>query len=132
VKLSKAIEVLAAHKAEFGDVEIKSWQWLERLLTKNGASLPDVTPGNNRVSFDLVKEMNRIESAADRGALVSFTQLRKHWPMTKELFDLMILDAAKKGVISLHRHDFTASLTEEQLAPLVRSDDAYYVGCALR
>lgn len=131
MKLSKAEAALAAHRAEFGDVEIKSWQWLQRLLTTHGASLPDVSPGN-RISWSMIDAMKRIEPGAERGALVGFRELRKTSPLSKELFDTIALDTARRGLVSLHRHDFATSLPAAELAELVTDGETYYIGCAMR
>lgn len=131
MKLSQAIAALDAHKNEFGDVDIKSWQWLQRLLTTHGAELPDVSPGN-LIRYDLLQAMRRIEPGADRGALVGFRELRRSTPLSKDLFDVLALDAARKGLVSLHRHDYPTSLSATELAELVTDGTNYYVGCAIR
>lgn len=131
MKLSQAEKILAAHRAEFGDLDLKSWQWLQRLLTTNGANLPDISPGN-QVKWDLIQAMKRIEPGAERGALVGFRELRRTAPLSKEVFDLVALDAARKGLISMHRHDYPTSLSPTEQAELVTDGEAYYVGCAIR
>lgn len=90
--------------------------------------------------------MRKVEIGADRGALVSIRDLRKQFVgMTKGEFDQVMLAYAKLGQVSLHRHDYVAPLSTEELATDTvydkRFDDGgtgdhakgtYYIGAAIR
>jgi hypothetical protein len=84
-------------------------------------------------TVDLVSLMRRIEPAADRGALVAPRALRNAARIGKQEFDEAVMELAATGRISLHRHDYVASLTAAERDDLV-TDGAgtYYVGLALR
>jgi hypothetical protein len=84
-------------------------------------------------SVDLVALMRRIEPGADRGALVGSRDLRRAANLDKPLFDRAVLELARQGRVSLHRHDYATSLTAAERDELV-TDGAgtYYVGVALR
>ena len=84
-------------------------------------------------SVDLVSLMSRIEPAADNGALVTARNLRRAANLEKSEFDRAVLDLARQGRLTLHRHDFATSLTEAERDELV-TDGAgtFYVGMALR
>jgi hypothetical protein len=84
-------------------------------------------------SVDLVAIMRRIEPGADRGALVGSRDLRRVAKLDKPLFDRAVLELARQGRVSLHRHDYATSLTAAERDELV-TDGAgtYYVGVALR
>jgi hypothetical protein len=82
---------------------------------------------------DLLALIRRIEPGAERGALVVSRDLRRAARLEKETFDRTVLDLARQGRLSLHRHDYPASLTAAERDDLV-TDGAgtYYVGVALR
>ena len=93
-------------------------------------------------SSDVMQAMRGLEAGADRGALVGLRDLRKEFPkLTKEQFDTAILGAARDGKISLHYHDYPASLTAAERSELVFHAHAdshtsfggtFYVGAAIR
>jgi hypothetical protein len=82
---------------------------------------------------DLIGLMRRLEPGADRGALVGARDLRRAARLDKRLFDEAVLELARQGRLSLHQHDFAASLSPAERDDLV-TDGAgtYYVGIALR
>lgn len=87
--------------------------------------------------YDLVAEMMRIDPAAGRGALVGFRELRRAFPLRgaagKDCFDVAVMRYAQAGVVSLHRHDRPAGLSQDQRDEFVFDGvETYYVGCALR
>lgn len=84
-------------------------------------------------SVDLIALMRRLEPGADRGALVGARDLRRAARLEKSLFDQAILELARQGRLSLHRHDYATSLSSTQRDDLV-TDGAgtYYVGMAIR
>ena len=59
--------------------------------------------------------------------------LRRAARLDKAHFDAAVLDLSRQGRVSLHRHDYPASLTPQERDELV-TDGAgtYYVGLALR
>lgn len=84
-------------------------------------------------SVDLVEAMNRIEPGAERGALVGARELRHAVQLSKAEFDRAVLELARHGRLSLHRHDYAASLSPTERDDLVTDGDGtYYVGMALR
>ena len=91
-----------------------------------GATVPAST-------VDLTALMRRIEPGAERGALVTAGDLRRAARLDKSEFDRVVLDLARQGRVSLHRHDYVASLSPAERDELV-TDGAgtYYVGMALR
>jgi hypothetical protein len=85
------------------------------------------------VSVDLVALMRRIEPGADRGALVGARDLRRAAKLEKPSFDREVLELARQGRLSLHRHDFPASLSQVERDELVTDGTGtFYVGMALR
>jgi hypothetical protein len=84
-------------------------------------------------SIDLISLMKRLEPGAERGALVGTRDLRRAARLDKAHFDSAVLELSRQGRVSLHRHDYPASLSLEERDELV-TDGAgtYYVGLALR
>lgn len=99
----------------------------------SSASAPrDISPSQTE-SVDLIALIRRIEPGADRGALVGARDLRRAARLEKSQFDRAVLELSRQNRLSLHRHDYAASLTQAERDELV-SDGAgtYYVGVALR
>lgn len=84
-------------------------------------------------AMDLIALMKRLEPGAERGALLGARDLRRAAGLDKAPFDAAVLELSRQGRVSLHRHDYPASLTPEERDELV-TDGAgtYYVGLALR
>ncbi len=84
----------------------------------------------------LLERMTQIEPAAPSGALVYIKDLRRlmeSFIPDKQAFDQAILNLARQGRVALHRHDFPASLSEQERGHLVRDDRGnFYVGIAVR
>ncbi len=81
-------------------------------------------PGSN-----LPELMRKLEPGADSGALVTFNELRKQSSLDKKSFDTIAMELARRGVLSLHAHDYVGSLTEAERADLVNGK---YIGAAIR
>jgi hypothetical protein len=82
---------------------------------------------------DLIRMMRRIEPGADRGALIGARDLRREAQLEKQHFDQAVLELARQGKVSLHRHDYPTGLTESEREDLVYDGAGnYYVGVALR
>jgi len=82
---------------------------------------------------DLIGLMMSIEPRAERGALVGSRDLRRAAQMDKLAFDRAVLELARQGRVSLHRHDYASSLsTAEQDELVADGDGKFYVGVALR
>ncbi len=83
--------------------------------------------------IDLIGLIRHIEPRADRGALVGSRDLRRAAKLEKQSFDRSVLELARQGRLSLHRHDYATSLSPAERDELV-TDGAgtYYVGMALR
>jgi hypothetical protein len=113
------VEMLHAAQVEWGPT------WGENLSPREGNSL---TSGETLVAL-----ARRIEPAADRGALVTFRDLRRVAQLEKSQFDAAVLALARRERVSLHRHDFAANLSENELSELVTDGTGrYYIGMALR
>jgi hypothetical protein len=83
--------------------------------------------------IDLVALMRRVDPGADRGALIGSRDLRRAAGIEKPQFDRAVLELARQGRVSLHRHDYPASLSDAERDELVSDGDGgYYVGLALR
>lgn len=84
-------------------------------------------------AVDLIALIRRLEPGADRGALVVTRDLRRAAGLEKTRFDHTVLDLARQGRLSLHRHDYPASLTSTERDELVTDGNGtYFVGVALR
>lgn len=82
---------------------------------------------------DLIGLIRRLEPGADRGALVGARDLRRASQLEKNQFDRAVLDLAREGRLSLHRHDYPTSLSPEERDSLISdSQGSYYVGVALK
>src|SRR5205823_4239405 len=79
-----------------------------------------------------ILDMMKIEPAAANGALVSLRDLRRRMDFQvtdKGAFNAAVLRLADEGRISLHRHDYPASLSAEEQAELVPDGrGSYYIG----
>jgi hypothetical protein len=106
---------------------------LVQLMEATGISFGSAAPCPADSSVDLVSLMRRIEPRADRGALVGSRDLRRAANLEKLPFDRAVLELARQGRLSLHRHDYATSLSPAERDELV-TDGAgtYYVGMALR
>lgn len=91
----------------------------------------EVDPGGD--DAELLAFMVRVEPGAERGALVAFRELRKATKWLPAAFDARLLNAAQRGVISLHRHDHAAALSPADRKHLVEDDQGNaYIGAAIR
>lgn len=133
-QLSKIVPELLA--ADFSQDAVRRTlvQLIEATGVRFAAERPraDAAPPQDG-SVDLIALMRRIEPGADRGALVVSRDLRRVAKLEKQSFDRKVLDLARAGSLSLHRHDFAASLSQAERDDLV-TDGAgtYYVGMAIR
>lgn len=82
--------------------------------------------------LELLEAMRRVEPGADRGALVTFRELRKALKWLPAAFDARVLNAGRRGTIVLHGHDFVSSLSDKEARDLVESDGRWFVGAAIR
>jgi len=84
-------------------------------------------------TVDFEQLIRTLDPGADRGALVGIRDLRRLAAVSKEDFDTSILELSRQGRLSLHRHDFPASLSDQERDDLVVDrQGTYYVGVALR
>ena len=84
-------------------------------------------------SVDFMSLMRQLESGASRGALVGARDLRRAAGLPKATFDEAVFDLARAGQVSLHKHDYPASLTESERDELITDGHGhYYIGVALR
>jgi hypothetical protein len=64
---------------------------------------------------------------------VGVRDLRRHVSLAKPQFDDLALRLAREGRVSLHRHDFPASLSPQEREELITDGQGnYYIGLALR
>ena len=93
----------------------------------------DSPPARAVPTFDLIAQMKRIEPGAERGALVRTDHLRDAAKLGKSEFDRAVMELARQGRLSLHRHDYVSSLSEQEREKLVSDGNGtYYVGMVLR
>jgi len=133
--LRSTVELLT--QANVSPVELRRAvvQMLESAGVSIGPSTGSVERGTAPAkSFgDLIAMMKQIESAAERGALVSARDLRRATGLTKAEFDSRALALAQRGELVLHQHDFASSLSPAERDELITDGrGAYYVGLALR
>ena len=109
----------------------------EQILGSTGEKTRNSSAGSqNELSEKLLTRMLQVKLAAAQGGLVPLSELwqslqKEGWD--KSSFDRLVLNLADNYRVSLHRHNFPASLTEEEKAGLVADDlGNYYVGIALR
>jgi len=84
----------------------------------------------------LLAAMRRIEPDVDAGAAVPIPELRRILEAQcpdRHTFDNAILQWWRSGKLVLHKHDYPASLSEQERKELVRDElGNYYVGVAVR
>ncbi|MGQ0633702.1 MAG: hypothetical protein ACT4QC_03750 [Planctomycetaceae bacterium] len=102
---------------------------LDGAASLRGATQPDKEPAK----VDLLALMKRLDAGAERGALVGAGALRRAANLDKVQFDGLVLELARQGRLSLHRHDFAASLSAFEREELVTDGQGtYFVGMAIR
>ena len=112
---------------------------LDAHATRNGGPGSGPHVGQSKGLLHSVQDL----SGASHG-LIGMKELREHSGLSKAEFDRKALLLAKGGMVSLHKHDYVAPMSQEELSQLVydTSGDsggtgqhpkgAYYVGMALR
>lgn len=87
----------------------------ESELKELAYSQPSIT------SDDVLKGMKTLEPGAERGALVGTRELRAHFgdKVSKEELDNAVMETAKSGKVSLHRHDYASSLSQKERDEMV-------------
>ncbi|MSR58518.1 MAG: hypothetical protein EXS05_12830 [Planctomycetaceae bacterium] len=137
IELTKVVSQLLAANVPKEDVRRSLVQLIEGAGITLGSAMP---PGDDAHrapprsdGIDLIALMRRIEPGADRGALVGSRELRRVAKLEKTRFDRAALELARDGRLSLHRHDYPASLTAAERDELVTDGDGtYYIGMAIR
>lgn len=82
---------------------------------------------------DLIELMRFIEPGADRGALVTLPELRRAAGLNRNDFDESVLELARLGRVTLHRHDFPSNLAPAERDALVTDGHGnFYIGICLR
>jgi hypothetical protein len=142
-QLTKVVSTLIAAKVSDSELRQALVQLMESTgITFGGASQsngtetlnrPEQVTGQDSTGADLLELMKRLEPGAERGALVGSRELRRAALLEKSQFDSAVLDLARHGKLSLHRHDYASSLSQQERDDLV-TDGAgtYYVGMAIR
>lgn len=135
-QLSKSVAQLIAANVAPEDVR----RALVQLIEAAGISFGSAStvsgkrgPAPESNSLDLLALIRRVEPRAERGALVGARDLRRAAGIEKAPFDRAVLELARQGKLSLHRHDYPSSLSPSERDELVADGNgAYYVGVALR
>ncbi len=137
-QLTKVIGLLKAARVPTDELRRNVLLLVEAAGISFGASggpsnVPEIRPAVVAETVDLVGVIKRIEPGAERGALVGARELRRAVHLPKPEFDHAVLELARQGQLSLHRHDYATSLTQEERDELVTDGDGtFYVGMALR
>jgi hypothetical protein len=142
-QLTKIVAALLAARVSEGELR----QALVQLMESTGISFggtsqssgtatlnrPEPVASQESTAVELLELMKRLEPGAERGALVGSRELRRASLLEKSQFDSAVLDLARHGKLSLHRHDYASSLNQQERDDLV-TDGAgtYYVGMAIR
>ncbi|MEX0701604.1 MAG: hypothetical protein WD069_05850 [Planctomycetales bacterium] len=94
------------------------------------------SPPRNDWGESIVERMRAIEPAAARGALVSIPELRRQpefRDLDKPAFDRIVLELGRQERVALHRHDYPASLSEDERRQFVLDERGrHYNGISLR
>jgi hypothetical protein len=97
------------------------------MLSGNGAS------GNGATRGQFLSALTALMAENPREALLSVRQLRARLSFSKEQFDSIALELMRDGAISLHHHDYPASLAESERNELVQdARGTHYIGIAPR
>jgi hypothetical protein len=95
-----------------------------------GRAVSESTPVHARTQ--VLRELAHMHRE-DPTALLAVSELRKRTKLPKELFDEAVLFLGREGLVSLHHHDFPASLKPEDRERLVVDKrGTHYVGIALK
>lgn len=102
-----------------------------QMLEQAGITFGD--HGQSATIIDLISVMKQIEPGAANGALVGARDLRRAVKLEKSDFDRMVLALSEHGRLSLHRHDYPSSLSDQERDELVTDGSgSFFVGIALR
>ena len=129
-----ALKLAVSKLAKKGVSEEQVWETVASLISSPGEMTETPPP----VNFEelILDRMQKIDSAAATGALVSLTDLRhslKSEIPGKSQYDQAVLHLARQGRVALHRHDYASSLSEQERNDLVADDQGnHYIGIALR
>lgn len=105
---------------------------LELVTRSARPAAPKRKPAAAKAKPDILRIISEIDSGFNRGALVTFSQIRPHCGLSKKAFDAELLRLARAELVCLHRHDFPHSLKPDERDQLVRSENEYFIGCARR
>ncbi|HWL11297.1 MAG TPA: hypothetical protein VNQ76_23030 [Planctomicrobium sp.] len=133
-QLKSAVTALRAVNVSEEQLRRSLVQLVESTGISFGATPQTATAVNtSEVTSQLEKLIRQTEPGAERGALVGIRDLRHAAALSKPEFDAALLELSRQGRLSLHRHDFPASLTAGERDELVCNNDGIcYVGVALR
>jgi hypothetical protein len=90
---------------------------------------------NQSVIDDRILEAIRETEQTSRSPLVQITELRRVLELhvgNKSAFDSAIITLSREGKVSLHRHDYPQSLSDNDREMLVTDGKNFYSGIALR
>ncbi len=131
-QLTKVVKTLRGANVPFDALRRAVVQLAEAAGIPFGGAPTSPAPAKP-ANVDLVALMLRLEPGAGRGALVGARDLRRAAEMPKTQFDELVLQLARDGRLSLHRHDYPASLSAAERDELVAdAHGQFYVGIALR
>lgn len=126
--------------AEVSDVELRrsivemlDAVGIQHVFRNLGTAPAEAPAESSHHPESLVELMRTLDPAVDRGALITSRVLRTAANLPKHVFDQMVLELARSGIVALHRHDFPSSLSEEKRDELVTDGKGnYFVGIALK
>lgn len=131
-QLTKVVKTLRGANVPFDALRRAVVQLVEAAGIPFGGAPTSPAPAKS-AAVDLISLMQRLEPGAERGTLVGARDLRRAAGMPKSQFDELVLQLARDGRLSLHRHDYPASLSAAERDELVAdAHDQFYVGIALR
>lgn len=126
-KVVKDLKALTKQLAPSGVTPNAIYAALGRALGLERATDPVADETEVRVA------LRELSSREPPGALLSVRGLRALTSLDKPRFDGAVLRLARDGELTLHHHDFPASLPEVERAALVQdAHGVHYVGVALR
>lgn len=108
-------------------------QLFAALATEVGVALTPAGASSEPEQQQFLAKLNELTEASRTSGLLSIRDLRAQLPFEKAVFDRIALELAKSGLVTLHYHDFPASLSESERADLVLdSRGNHFVGIAPR
>jgi hypothetical protein len=133
VLLHPVLKALRAALSKTDKKRIPRQRLAEVLLAELGLSAPHANGATTDGRSDFLAALDRLAAEDPSSALLPVRALRRRLSLGKREFDDLALRLAREGVVSLHYHDFAASLPESERNELiVDARGTHYVGIAPR